>query len=399
MPQFNAFALDDFVFEWGPKVTTGLWDSCVEPFALSELQALDPETSVLSQETQLRYGFRWGLPKLRDSVRGLYNFPDLTADDIVITSGCISANYLLLDTIVNTGDHVIVQHPTYGQLIEVPRRAGAQVSLWKWQWKMEGGEASWSMDFDQLEKMIQPNTTLIVLSSPSNPTGSVLSREDLQRIVDMARARDLIVMCDEVFRFMHHGPDAEAPPSLLELGYEKSIVTGSLSKGFALPGIRLGWIATHPSLRQTILYSAQHSRDYTTIAVSQVDQQVAMFALSPKVRPQILNRTREITQRNIQMLDKWVNENAWVTYAKPIGGGTAVLRITGDDGKPIDDLAFAVALAKEEKVCVPPAGFCFGHEADGSGTTDLKGFLRCGIVMGGDTLERGLAAIKRLRQR
>ena len=76
-----------------------------------------------------------------------------------------------------------------------------------------------------------------------------------------------------------------------------------------------------------------------------------------------------------------------------------MLRITGNDGKPVDDVAFAVALAEEEKVCAPPAGYCFGHEADGQGTTDLTGFLRCGIVMKGDTLERGLAAIERLRKR
>ncbi|KAK4500909.1 hypothetical protein PRZ48_009101 [Zasmidium cellare] len=396
MPEFKAFALDDF---GKPKVTTGLWDSCIEPYTLSELQELDPETPILAQDLQLRYGARWGLPKLRESVRALYDRPGLTADDIVITSGCISANYLVLDTIVKAGDHVIVQHPTYGQLIEVPRRAGAEVSLWKWQWKEENGTASWSMDFDELEKMIQPNTTLIVLSNPCNPTGSVLLKEDLQRVLDIAKKRDLIMMCDEVFRFMHHDETTEAPPSFLELGYEKTIVTGSLSKGFALPGIRTGWIVAHPSLREGLLDSIKHSRDYTTIAVSQVDQQVATFALSAKVKSQILQRTREITRRNIQTLDEWVKENEWVTYARPVGGGTSVIRITGPDGYAINDHAFAVALAKEEKVCVPPAGLCFGHVADGRGPTDLEGFLRVGIVMGGDTLERGLAAIKRLRER
>lgn len=382
-----------------PRVISGLWDSCIEPLTLSELQALDPSRSILSQDAQLRYGPRWGIPELKQNIRSLYSNQQLHQDDVVITSGCISANYLLLDTIINAGDHVIVQHPTYGQLIEVPRRAGADVTLWKWQWKEEGGRASWTMDFDQLEKMIKPSTTLIVLSNPCNPTGSILKTAELERIVDIARAHDIIVMCDEVFRFMHHETDVEAPPSFLELGYEKSIVTGSLSKGFALPGIRTGWFVAHPSLRGTILNRAQHSRDYTTIAVSQVDQQIAAFALSPKVMPQILQRTREITSRNIQVLDQWVKENDWVSYAKPIGGGTAVLRISGNSGEPIDDLAFAVALAQEEKVCVPPAGHCFGHQVDGHGTTDLKGFLRCGIVMKAGTLELGLAAIARLRER
>lgn len=76
-----------------------------------------------------------------------------------------------------------------------------------------------------------------------------------------------------------------------------------------------------------------------------------------------------------------------------------MVRIIGHNGQPVDDVAFAIALAKEEKVCAPPAGHCFGHEADGTGSTDLNGFLRIGIVMAGDTLERGLAAVERLRSR
>lgn len=318
-----------------------------------------------------------------------------------MTSGCISANHLVLDTLVRPGDHVIVQHPTYGQLYEVPRRAGAQVEFWKWKWtQKEHGIFAWEMDFDELESLIRDTTKLIVLSNPNNPTGSILSKTDLQRVVGLAAKRGVYILCDEVFRFLHHDTEVEAPHSLLELGYEKTIITGSLSKGFALPGIRVGWVAMHTSLRESVLAKVKSSRDYTTIAVSQVDQQIAAFALEPHVRSKILARSREICQRNLRMLSNWISENdSWVQWAPSSGGGTTVLKILDSQGEVVDDLAFAKALAREERVCVPPAGHCFGFEADGKGGTELKGFVRVGIVMGEGDLEKGLSGLEKLRER
>lgn len=256
------------------------------------------------------------------------------------------------------------------------------------------------MHFDELESLIRETTKLIVLSNPNNPTGSILSKQDLQRVVDLAAKRGIYILCDEVFRFLHHDQDVEAPPSLIELGYEKTIVTGSLSKGFALPGIRIGWIAMHESLRDGVLAKIKSSRDYTTIAVSLVDQQIAAFALTSHVREKILARSGAICQRNLQALSTWISKNeSWIQWAPPSGGGTAVIRILDSEGKVVDDLAFAEALAREERVCVPPAGHCFGFEADGKGGTDLKGFVRVGVVMGEGELERGLAGLERLRAR
>lgn len=206
-------------------------------------------------------------------------------------------------------------------------------------------------------------------------------------------------MCDEVFSFLHHDYQVPAPPSLLELGYENAVITSSVSKAFALPGIRVGWMAVSPKLRNTLLHNVLQSMNYTTTTVSKIDQQIAAFALQPHVRSLILDRSKNICRRNIEVIRGWAAKHPWAQYIDPQGAGTCTVRITGSDGNVVDDSAFAKALAEEESVCVPPAGRCFGHLADGQGETALKGCLRVGIVSEPGVVEDGLDAITRLQAR
>lgn len=161
-----------------------------------------------------------GSETLRSLIAGTIS-PNLNADDILVTSGAISANFLILDTLLGPGDHVIVQYPTYGQLFEVPRRAGAEISLWRMK-----EEQDWKLDIEDLLPLVQANTKMIVLNNPANPTGSVLSTALLQGVMEVAKEHGIIVMSDEVFRPLFH-TNEPPPPSLMELGYENSIVTGS----------------------------------------------------------------------------------------------------------------------------------------------------------------------------
>lgn len=381
--------------------------------SIAELRSLgarsdSPDAEPLKEDVALSYGTIRGSSELRSAIASTIA-SDLTADDVLVTSGAISANFLILDTLLSPGDHVICQYPTYGQLFEVPRRAGAEVSLWR----LQHSDKGWHLDIDDLQAMVKPETKLIILNNPGNPTGNVLDRKLLEDVVAVAKERNIIVLSDEVFRPLFHGTTAgQPPPSLLELGYERSIVTGSkqisdsqprirlivvgVSKAYALPGIRLGWLATHPTLRDTVLQELVHARDYTTIAVSQLDDQIASFALSPHVRSQILQRSAAITSRNIATLEAWVKKNRdRVIWTKPDGAGTAVVTILDRNGEAVDDGVFAERLANEEGILAPPAGVCFGHE----GKDDLKGGLRIGIVMREGMMEEGLKGIERLLDR
>lgn len=176
-----------------------------------------------------------------------------------MTSGAISANFIILNTLCGPGDHVIVQYPTYGQLFEVPRRAGAEVSLWRLceqqlhQYSASGrigsGNADedsdgkgckWGLDLDKLRGMVKANTKMIVLNNPGNPVGNVLSRALLDGVVEVARSVGALIICDEVFRpLFHTAANVEvgegSPPSFIELGYERSIVVGSESSFIPAP--------------------------------------------------------------------------------------------------------------------------------------------------------------------
>lgn len=152
-------------------------------------------------------------------------------------------------------------------------------------------------------------------------------------------------------------------------------------------------MAAHPALRETALKETVHARDYTTIAVSQVDEQIASYALQPEVRERILQRNAKICARNIDILREWVAKNRdCVKWCKSEGAGTCLVTVLDGRGMPVDDAAFAVRLAQEEGVLVPPASVTF--DTEGAGT--LRGGLRIGVVMKEDALRRGLAGIQKL---
>ena len=129
-------------------------------------------------------------------------------------------------------------------------------------------------------------------SNPNNPTGAIIKKSLLTEIVEIAREHGIIILSDEVYRPLFHsiGPmDAEFPPSILSMSYEKTIATGSLSKAYALAGIRVGWIA---SRSREIINACAQARDYSTISVSQVDDDIASFALSSETVHSLLGRVR-----------------------------------------------------------------------------------------------------------
>lgn len=275
----------------------------METLSLAELQTLDPNRPILDYDLALTSGTSRGIQILRESIASLYDAEKPDIEDILVASGTISTNFLVLNTLVSARDHIIVQHPTHLQLLEIPRRASAEVSLWKW--RKLADALSWKMDLQKLGSMFRPNTSAPVLSTPNNPLGSALSGRELEHIVKLAARRGTFVACDEVFRFMHYDETTQPTPSLLELGYDRAIVTGSISKRFALPGYRVRWIAASPELRSTTLNDIAHTKDYTTIAVSQVGQQIASFALSPNVRAKIVARSEVSCESNLKVLRSW----------------------------------------------------------------------------------------------
>jgi aspartate/methionine/tyrosine aminotransferase len=246
-------------------------ETCAASISIDDLVALCEDPNIpppLQLSKKLTYGAIRGSDSLRERLASLYSArvsSSLPTHNILITPGAISANFLLFYTLLGPGDHVICAYPTYQQLYAVPESLGAEVSLWKLK-----KENKYIPDISELKTLVKENTKMIIINNPNNPTGATIPKSVLQGLIEFARERDIIILSDEVYRPLFHGispVDAEFPPSMISMGYSKTIVTGSMSKAYSLAGIRLGWIASRD---KEIIEAVAEARDYTTISVSQL---------------------------------------------------------------------------------------------------------------------------------
>ncbi|KAK1656959.1 aspartate aminotransferase [Colletotrichum godetiae] len=386
MVQIKAFEVE----EWMDRLETtpgalNIAETCCESVSIKELTELSIDKSAAGPldiaTRRMTYGAIYGSEKTRQQIANLYENDvsgSLPSDQVIITQGAIVANFLTLYTLVGANDHVICVHPTYQQLYEVPKSLGAEVSLWKL--KSANGYVP---DVRELQELVRENTKMIIINNPNNPTGVTTPKHVLEDIVAFAKSRNIIVMADEVYRPLFHSlPAGESmPPSILSLGYERTISTSSMSKAFSLAGIRLGWIASRDP---EIIKAVKSARNYTTISVSQLDDQVAGYALSDAVRPNLMHRNIELARTNLQILDDFVKRHQSIcSWVKPTAGTTAMIGFQVG-GKPVQDDEFCLAVLEKTGVLIMPGSTCFGEGVD------FKGQMRFGYVCRTEVLKEGL---------
>jgi aspartate/methionine/tyrosine aminotransferase len=388
LSSLSTFQITADSSQWMDKYETtpgvlNIAETCAASLSIDDLVALCEDRNVpqpLSTSTKLTYGAIRGSQALRERLASLYSArvsSPLSTDNVLITPGAIAANFLLFYTLIGPSDHVICVHPTYQQLYAVPKSLGAEVSLWKLR-----KEKKYIPDLEDLKSLVKENTKMIIINNPNNPTGASIPKSVLQGLVDFAQERDIIILSDEVYRPLFHGlgpMDAEFPPSLISLGYKKTIITGSMSKAYSLAGIRIGWIASRDS---AIIEAIATARDYTTISVSQLDDRIATYALSASVIHSLLGRNIKLAKKNVALLETFINEHSNIcSWVKPNGGTTALVCFE-KRGEPVDDVQFCVDVIKKTKVMILPASKCFGQE--------FKGSVRIGFVCETEVLREAL---------
>lgn len=359
-------------------------ETCVASISLDDLNELseDKTSEIWSPSTKLTYGAIRGSEKLRSTLANLYSAKKpLDAEKVLITQGAIAANMTVLYGLVGKGDHVICHYPTYQQLYEVPRSLGAEVDLWR-----AKAEQKWQLNIEELKGLIRPNTKMIIINNPQNPTGAIIPKPMLDWLIEIAEERNLIIMADEVYRPLFHSispGSSDFPPSVLSLSYTKVIATGSLSKAYSLAGIRVGWIASRSS---ELIEACAQARDYTTISVSQLDDQIAAYALSQSCIHRLLGRNIKLAQQNLATLDKFVENFRWACeWVKPVAGTIAFIKFS-KMGQEIDDVVFCEKLIEETGVMLCPGSRCFGEE--------FKGYVRFGFCCETNVLDEGLEKLR-----
>ena len=365
--KIKPFAVEEWMNAYETRARYNIAETCVDSISLDELFALcgtDREKFLAPLcERRLTYGDIEGAPAFRAGICRLYR--TLKPEEIVTTHGAAGANHHVFYSLAEPGDRIISIMPSYQQLYSIPEAYQADVKILHL--RKENG---YLPDLEELRALAVPGTKLICINNPNNPTGSLMSREVLERIVEIARSVDAYVLCDEVYR--HLGQEDGWCDSIVDL-YEKGISVSSMSKVFSLAGLRLGWIATHDKAAMQQFLS---HRDYNHISCGMLDEALAALALEHSGR--ILQRNRNLVRENLAILDAWLRKEPHLSYCKPQAGTTALAFYDFD----IPSYDFCRRMFEETGAFVTP-GDCFEQPRS----------FRIGYACDRQVLKDGLAAL------
>lgn len=346
-------------------VEFNLTESGFHPFTLNEL--LDPPQVAALADTVIGYGQTNGLIPLRERIAALYQ--NLGVDNVLVTNGSSEANFIACHTLVEPGDEVVMMVPNYMQIWGIVEEMGARPKAFHLR-----EDQGWAPDLEELRAKVTPRTKMIAVCNPNNPTGATLSEGEMRNIVAIAEEVGAWVFADEVYRGAEL--DGVEVPSFAGM-YDRAMVNGGLSKAYALPGLRLGWLAGP----EAVISDSWAYHDYTSITAGILSNRIAEIALSPEVRPRILARNRSMLRKNLDVVSEWIRGFREVFhFIPPRAGGMACIRYNLD----VNSTELAEWLRTEYSVFIL-AGDTFG----------MDHFFRLGI--GADTayLSAGLERLGR----
>jgi aspartate/methionine/tyrosine aminotransferase len=354
--RIEPFQLERWMTKYEVDITWDIAESGIYPMSSRELLELlprDKRESELERLLDLRLGYSeaCGSAELRGLIAATYE--NTSPDNILITTGAIEANFLLFNELLSAGDHLVAVSPAYQQLHSVAKAIGCEVALWALR-----DEGEFRFDLNDLRALVTPETRMIVVNSPHNPTGAMLSKEQLEEIYTLAEELDAWVLSDEAYRWLDLPGSPPLAPPMRNLG-TRAISTGTFSKPFGLPGLRIGWIAAP----EDVVRRCWGLRDYISLSPGKLNDALAVLAF--RHRDQIVERTRRIVAENIPFATRWFAENVdLVSWTPPQGGILALMKYKLD----LPSLELANRLAEDYSVMLAP-GSAFGYE----------GYLRIGV--------------------
>jgi aspartate/methionine/tyrosine aminotransferase len=292
MAPFKQFDMERLMSTWENRVTYNLSESGVHPTTIRDLVD-DPAGIERLLTTEINYPQSNGLPELREHIAALY--PGATADNVLVTVGAAEANFLAMLTVLEPGDEVVVMLPNYMQVWGLAHNLGFQPRPFHLQ-----AERGWAPDLDELNDAVSTRTRLIAVCNPNNPTGRILTAAEMEAIAGVAARVGAWLLADEVYSGAERLTDTPTPSFWGH--YDQVLAVNSLSKAYGLPGLRIGWVVG-PAATVEALW-ARH--DYVTIGSGMLDNKLAAIALSPQVRPRLVQRARDYIRRGYGILDAWL---------------------------------------------------------------------------------------------
>lgn len=300
------------------------------------------------QEEQNGYTLQAGLPVLRDRVSKEYPHMNLSIDDVIITAGSQEAMYLAMMTLIDEGDEVLIPNPGFVAYPTITRMAGGRPVFYQLP-----ASKDYSFDLDDFKLRLNSRTKVIICTSPSNPTGRVLTTDDLLSIASAVEesGSDAFIISDEIYRELYY--TAERPASISEF-YPRTIVISGLSKSMSMTGWRLGWICGEAE----VIKSAHLLHGYVTTCASTVSQKAALAAWTEEgeiARAQTRATFRERRDHLLDLIARELNLRAIV----PDGAFYTMVDIS----RYGPSLEVAEAMLDHGVITIP--GSPFGSEAEG----------------------------------
>jgi aspartate/methionine/tyrosine aminotransferase len=330
--EFIPFDLERVMSLWEHRVEFNISESGVHPMSIQELV----EDSRLIKEllaTEIGYVQTNGSIELRERIAALY--PGANPDNVLVTVGAAQANFSALLTVLEPSDEIVFMLPNYMQIWGVAKNFGFRVKTFSLKEKLE-----WGIDLEELERTVSNKTKLIAICNPNNPTGHIMSKEEMDAIVNVASRTGAWILADEVYAGAERVTD-EITPTFWGR-YDRVLAINSMSKAYGLPGLRIGWVVA-PTETAEEIWARQ---DYITICTTKLSNKLAAYALYPEVRSRILQRTREYVRKGYNNLERWCLEHedlfslvppqaaaiAFVRYHRDINSSELVDRLIHEQG-------------------------------------------------------------------
>ncbi|WP_324822419.1 aminotransferase class I/II-fold pyridoxal phosphate-dependent enzyme [Sinanaerobacter sp. ZZT-01] len=290
--KLNDFKLECYFGQYEFTAPYLLTQSDCESMTTNELLSLEPGAKEDYLNQWLGYTETWGDPELRELIAGLYK--GMAAEDILVFHGAQEAIFGYMNVMLQEGDHMIAMYPNYQSAYEVANSV-PNCEFSKWYIKDDGEK--WTLDFDELERLIKPNTKVLAVNSPNNPTGYTFTNAEIKKLCEICKRYDLYLFADEVYKGLEM--DGEKREWMAD-EYDKCVSLGVMSKAYGLAGLRVGWLA---SKDHEVLENVVKFKHYMSICDSAPSEFLSKVAL--KHSDELLQRSIDIIQDNLKLVDEF----------------------------------------------------------------------------------------------
>ncbi|MCP3976569.1 MAG: aminotransferase class I/II-fold pyridoxal phosphate-dependent enzyme [bacterium] len=312
--EFTPFDLEHHQSIWEQQVDFNLTESGVHPMRLEELLGDDQGKLAELLATEINYPHVNGNPELRENIARLYNGAGV--ENLLVTVGAAEANNLIVNTLMEPGDELATQAPTYKQVWGLALNAGHVVRPFHML-----SDRGWALDVDDLNAQVNANTKIIAVCNPNNPTGYIMTEAEMAAVVAAADRVGAWILSDEVYRGAERLREEETPSFFGR--YDKVLALGSMSKAYGLPGLRVGWVVGPPDTIEDLW----RRHEYTTITAAMMSNLLAAHALSPEVRPRLIDRTRTYIRNGFPVLERWMQQqDGLLTCVPPQASAVSFVR-------------------------------------------------------------------------